>query len=254
MKTRTAQLLQATGVIKAQDRMSYENSFGSRLAIAADTADTFNRELIVAGTNMTTALCTFAAGGGITITTAGASGDTSLISPNGVSGVSPFFQAYYGSSQPGAYFRVKTAANIRHVRYDLGFWNATDELTNYTTNGSSLTAMRFVYDPTITGSLNWFVNIKDGGRADWRLADTGVEVEPGTQYTLAIETLSDLNTTYSVRHQHQGWKWNAARSKQPLSTAGAAKVLLSPQIAVRANEAAAKALTVRQMAFGINEG
>lgn len=83
---------------------------------------------LVSGTNMTTALVTYAAGGGMTFTTAGASGDKAFLEANS-STYSPLVGAFVSDNSPRFRAIIKTGSSVASVAICAGFkLTATDVL------------------------------------------------------------------------------------------------------------------------------
>src|SRR6201986_1185387 len=72
-----------------------------------------NKDFCVAGTNMTTALCTFSTKGGVTITTAGASADQAIILPSLTTGLTAWTgTSWLTQSQPRYEGWIRTGASV----------------------------------------------------------------------------------------------------------------------------------------------
>lgn len=94
---------------------------------AADAAEIValniaNRNWEVLGTNMTTALATFAAGGGITLTTAGADADQAILTPHLDTNQTAWASASWSTNKEMLFSVVfETAANITNLKLWTGF-------------------------------------------------------------------------------------------------------------------------------------
>ena len=244
MRTPTAQLMRRVGVVHANDRFRYATNFPLRVGIALQDGDTYNTYWRLFGTNMTSALSTFAAGGGITLTTAGASADNARIYPQRL-------QVPTVAKSPGFYTRVKTGASVQDTQIVAGFYDALTPFGSFTTGGGS-TLCRFAYDRAEFGNGNWWCNVIDSSAspATREVFDTGVEVEASTTYELAIEVDANRLTRFSLRRKGHGWRHNQAQAKRVFTSTTAS---LYPYVGVQANAAAAKALTIRKLAYGMTE-
>lgn len=155
-----------------------------------------NKDFEVLGTNMTTALATLSAGGGITLTTAGASADSSIVLPHldtaqtawavanqWGSGKSPRFEAW-----------IATAASITDVTIWAGF-----KKTNTPVVATDDDQVFFRYQDTLN-SARWQI-ISSRANVDTTTnltADNTPDVAVSTLYRLVLEVRSDRTVMASI--------------------------------------------------------
>jgi len=209
----------------------------------------------VSGTNMTTALCTLAAGGGITLTTAGANNDQGIVQPlsittansdvcsafgpPGANGTTaPTASVFNTSNQPQmhALLSINSIAAVKLVM-GMKFTNAQDISTDDE-------AASFKFDTGGSVSTSQFTVATSVAGVDTEtLAHDlqGVGVTPIADTVLALSIVVDANRI--PRYLVNGRQVGAG----PAMTASKA---LWPVLGIQALTGAAKAMTVRQMIFG----
>ncbi len=138
----------------------------------------------VQGTNMTSALCTYYAEGGITLTTAGADEDQAILVPHEDGNQSPWEQVTWGTDKEVAWeARIGTAANISDVIIWAGL-----KLTNDNVVATDADQVFFRYEDGV-GSGVWQVISSIGGTD--ATTNSTVTVAVSTAYHLKIEVDSD---------------------------------------------------------------
>lgn len=189
-----------------------------------------NLDFEVLGTNMTTALCTFADGGGITLTTAGADADSGIVTPHLDTNQSAWAAVKWNTIDEIAMsVRIKTGANITDAIIIVGF-----KLTNTPVVITDANQIFLRYENDINGGkFQWVTS-----RADTDIVtDTGLEVEVSTSYNIQIWTDAERIPHLVINDVVYAGSDN---------TALVTDIDLIPFIAVEADgAAAAKALTVR---------
>lgn len=195
--------------------------------IAGDIA---NDNFAVLGTNMTTALCTFSAGGGITLTTAGASADSAIVLPHLNTNMTPWAVAnQWGSSKsPRWETTITTGASIALTSIWAGL-----KLTNTPVIATDNDQVYFRYD-SAENSGKWQL-IHSRSDVDVTTVSS-VTVAASTLYRLVIEVESDRTFMAYIN--------GAAVGSIPFA-ALTASIDLKPYAGVLANTAAAKAIDVK---------
>ena len=240
---RTAQLLSGVGVIASNDRFGYSSARGGdaslllRPAINADIGDTKSKGWEVLGTNGTSALATFSPGGGIVMTTAGASADQMILAPHLDAGVSPLTGITWGTDDTlGYYTRFKTGASVADVTLWGGF-----KLTNTSVIATDANAVYFRYEAALGTKLYGVTSIA-GTDVSKKMGD--INIAANTTYEVAITLDTDRRPFFRYREQGNGWKTGAVGAA--LTTG----IDLIPYFGIQADAAAAKAVTVREISLG----
>jgi hypothetical protein len=189
----------------------------------------------VLGTNMTSALSTFNAEGGITLTTAGADGDQAILAPHLDANQSAWTQVTWGTDQEVVWEgKLKTGANITNAIIWAGL-----KLTNTSVVATDADSVFFRYEDDVnSGKIQ--TNFSIGG-AD-TTADSGVTLVINTEYHFKIT----IDAGRVARMYING-------ELITTSTALTDAVDFIPYMAVEADgAAAAKAITVRGQEIGRN--
>lgn len=226
------------------DRIIYTERFLKRPGINANqdasTADTYNtvqmqliidknHDFEILGTNMTSTLTTFAAAGGITLTTAGASADQGILLPHLNSAASCWTSTLWTTDNTPTFdVNLTTAASIAAITIWAGF-----KLTNTPVVATDDDQVFFRYDDTVNNG-NWQL-VWSNNNVDYTL-DTGIAVVASTTYALSIQ----IDAALVIHAFINGNEINPNTSRL-IKTA---KNFI-PYVGVQANTAAAKALTVR---------
>lgn len=188
-----------------------------------------NHDFEILGTNMTSALVTFAATGGITLTTAGASADQGILLPHLNTGASQWTGVQWNSDQTPTFETVLvTGANITAVTLWAGY-----KLTNTPVVATDNDQAFFRYDDTVNSGRFQCVASNNGTDV---VVDSGISVAVSTQYHLRVEIDSDHTVHFMI---------NGNEVVTIVSGAKAAVTGLIPYVGIMANASAAKALTVR---------
>jgi len=164
------------------DRLVLTERFYRRPAIQADIAnDSANKVMAAGGTNMTSALCTFIAGGGLQLQTAGALNDQAIIYGEQTAGQSIWHSTTWLSSMEPIFkfnCRGSDTANIR-VQGGCQLTTALDDTTD-----AQKIIVRFDSSDGVTSAVNWVVCSSAGG-VD-ALEDTGVAYTNNVNYRIVI--------------------------------------------------------------------
>lgn len=197
--------------------------------LAANIAD---RDFEVLGTNMTSALCTYNPEGGITLTTAGASGDSAILLPHLDANQTRWTTITWGTDQETEYeVWLVTGAAITSTTIWAGL-----KLTNTDTVATDNDQVFLRYQNGVNSGA-WQVISSIGGTDT--TTNTTVTVATSTSYLLKIRVRS--NRTAEV--------WLNGRLLYVTAALTDATDLI-PYVGVKAGAAAAKAVTVRGCAIG----
>lgn len=243
-KNRTAQLNDALGVLaNVLDRTILVEDFKQRPALNGDILITStnptlaqmatrflaNRDFEVLGTNMTTALCTFSTGGGVTLTTAGAANDQGILSVHLDTNQTQWSVIDFSTDDEIALgTKIKTGASVADTTLWFG-WKLTNTPVVATDNDQAF----FRYE-TSTNSGKWQAVYSASG-TDYTI-DTGVSVAAATEYKLEIVVDEDRVPRFFINNELVA-----------TGTALTTGVDLLPYVGVQAGAAAAKAVTVRKL-------
>ena len=138
-----------------------------------------DRDFELLGTNMTTALCTFNAEGGITLTTAGADGDEAILLPHLDTNQTAWSVVTWGTDQQTEWeCDIKSGANITNAIIWAGL-----KLTNTEVLSTDAKAAWFRYEDDVTAG-KW-IAVTSINNVDVS-TDTGVTVATSTRYHLKI--------------------------------------------------------------------
>jgi len=248
LQNMTAQQSPLTGAIHVGTRrLMWREQFLRRPGINANKAvpagDTYNTAQMqlaldkhsdweLLGTNMTSALCTFAAGGGITLTTAGAANDQAILLPHLDTDLSPFTAIKWNTlDEVGAEFDLKIGASVASATIWAGF-----KLTNTPVVATDNDQMFVRYD-SATNSGQWQA-IGSYGGTDLTI-NSPVAVAASTEYKIGIRVDADRYPMFFVNERLIG----------KLSHALTTDTDLIPYVGVMATATGAKALTVREIAL-----
>ena len=136
-----------------------------------------NRDFEVLGTNMTTALCTFSTGGGITLTSAGGSSDQAIVAPHLDATQSSWAGTNWATDdEVSTYTRLVTGASIASTI----IWSGL-KLTNTSVTATDDDQAFFRYEAGVNGG-RW--------QAVWSIAGTDVSYDTGV--TAVLSTVYDL--------------------------------------------------------------
>jgi hypothetical protein len=195
-----------------------------------------NRDWEVVGTNMTTALCTFADGGGITITTAGADADNAILTPHLDTNQSSLAVTKWNTNdEPALFARIKTGANVTNAIIWIGF-----KLTNTPVVATDADQVYLRYEDDVNSGSFQAISTR-GGTDTTTSASTGTAIAVSTTYDIAVWLDSNRIPHYRI---------NGIPVAQADNTALDADTDLIPYIGVEADgAAAAKAITVRKVSL-----
>lgn len=245
---------------ESQNRARYtlRETFNKRPALAAvlvwpgayaqathQATEIANPNFEVSGTNMTTALCTFNAGGGITLTTAGASGDQAIVGVSTTTTATCWNATTWSSSQSASFdAMIKTGASVAAYRLVAGF-----KLTNATANATDADQAFFRFDDTESSGAWQFITGRSSVNTT-SVADTNriAAVAASTIYRLRISINSDRTVSGYIGTGATGSLVEITKTG-PLP-ALTASISLLPFIGVHATAAAAKAVSVYELECG----
>jgi len=168
------------------DRLVLRERFRQLPGINADLASAteatrvpVNKDFEVLGTNMTSALATAAAGGGVTMTTATAAADQFILAPHLDTKQTSWSGTKFNTLDQVAWrTRVKTSASIADLTLALGL-----KLTNTTALATDDNQAFFRYAPATNGGRLQFCYSISGTDYEY---DLGVAIAVSTTYELAI--------------------------------------------------------------------
>lgn len=204
----------------------------AQMALIEQANDTLE---VKAGTNATSALCTFSDGGGITLTTATASADQEYIGTRVASNQSgPANWKWNTNDELAMYCRIKTGASIASVRIFCGFFLTIAAPFAETTDADAV----FVTFNDSVNSGKWQGNL-NASNTDYT-ADLGVAVAASTTYDMEFHLDRDRKVHFFINGDEKGY----------ISTAATANIDLLPFVGVETRAAAAKAITLRRWVFG----
>lgn len=213
-----------------------------------------NRAWLVAGTNMTTALVTYAAGGGITTTTAGADNDQAYIIPNNAAEVLGQVGETTWDFDREPYFacNLVTGASVADMS---GFWGFKIDL-DVGVNDADLLGFSFVAGTDTTLALACRKNSSDVfaentySTAQNQVYNTGVTLEASTLYRLECWIDPDGFPSWAINdlvfETRQGQLNSILSAPTTAPTRGGTSSVV-PVCFLHANAAAAKAITYRNM-------
>ena len=203
---------------------TYTSSVAAAEGVATNVA---NKDFEVLGTNMTTALCTFSATGGITLTTAGASADSAIVLPHLSTNQSAWKSTLWVTdSSPSFGAKIVTGASIASTSIWSGF-----KLTNTPVTATDDDQAFFRLDDATNGGRWQAVYSIAGVDVAY---DTGVSSAASTAYSLEISIDAARVPKFFINGDH-------VCTGTPLITA---KNFI-PYTGVLANTGAAKAITIR---------
>jgi hypothetical protein len=208
------------------DEGPVENAI-AKFAAKINTMLVKNVDFELAGTNMTTALCTFAAGGGVTLTTAGAAADQAILQPNSISAHTRW-NAGFRSNKRLRFSTKFQLSSVAGVTFKVGL--ALTNAVNRTTDDDQVAIM---FDTAGAVSTTAFT-------LNTSIAGTDAEVTTGIAAAAATEyrVVFDIDENRVCRVYLNDVLVGTTAALTSLAT-------LKPFVAVHAIAAAAKAVTVR---------
>jgi hypothetical protein len=214
------------------------DTFTSSVAAAEMVAAMIaNKDFSVLGTNMTTALATLAATGGVTITTAGASADSAIILPS-LSTKQTAWSSTLWSSDKSLEWEccIVTGASVALTSIWAGL-----KLTNTPVVATDDDQCFFRYDAATAGGAWQIITSRAGTDTTTTVAvGTSPAVLASTKYRLRIQVSSGRTVRFWINDIEI--LYNGFGSVFPALTTG---INFIPYVGVLANTAAAKAITVR---------
>lgn len=199
-----------------------------------------NRDFEVLGTNMTTALCTFALGGGITMTTAGAADDQSILLPHLNTNQTAWSLAAQWNSAKSPRFEtvLETGASITNYILWAGLKLTNTQVS--ATDDDQVFVRLEDDDATYPGQFV-IVHSRDGTDT---VTPTGITAAVSTQYKIVIDVDSDRKFTVTINNKNINHP--ASGATFPALVTGES---LIPYIGIEndGGAGAAKAVTVRYL-------
>lgn len=206
-------------------------TYGADVRLATGT----NKDWMVAGTNGTSALCTHAVGGGITLTTAGADNDQEYILPNTDGSLNALETIKFDpGSAPLFATAITTGASVASAAIFAGFVLTVPAPLAWGTDADQV-----VIALDTDTSANWYVRYSIAGN-DYAI-DTGITPAASTTYRFVISVDEDAKATCLIN--------DTMVHKTPALTGGAN---LIPTVGVQALTGAAKAATCRKIILAKN--
>lgn len=191
-----------------------------------------NRDWELTGTNAVAASAAFSDAGGMTLTTAGASGDQVFVQPHTDPDQTALAAAKYNTrDEPAFLLDMKTGASIADVTIHAGL-----KLTNTGTIATDNNQAYFRYNPGENGG-KWQAIVSRGGTDDTAIP-LGDAVEASTDYQLFIEFDSDRRAHFNINGEEL----------YVTETGLTDDVDLKPFFGVQAGAVATKAITVYDVA------
>lgn len=190
-----------------------------------------NKEWMVAGTNGTSALCTAAVGGGVTLTTAGADNDQEYLLPN-TNGALNGLEAvkFDPASAPVFATAITTAASVASINIWAGFLLTVPAPLDYTTDADKI-IVSFDTDTDTNFQVRYSVAGTDYA------VDTGVTPAASTTYKIVISIGDDSKPVVLID--------DAVVLNRPRALTTGANLI--PSVGVQALTGAAKAITCRKI-------
>ncbi|HYE20091.1 MAG TPA: hypothetical protein VEA69_16705 [Tepidisphaeraceae bacterium] len=237
------------------DRFVLTERFLQRPVLNADlasgteaTREPANNNWEVLGTNATSALTTFADGGGITLTTAGASGDLNVIAPHLDTAQTAWAAAKWNTNDEISFeTTVKTGASVANMKFWAGF-----KLTNTSVTATDDDQAYFLFDTGNTNAVSATnIQICTSRAGTDTVVDSGVTVEASTSYHLLLQ-VDQHGVPYFFINGVLVAIGNGTESTGVTTSTGAltANIDLIPYVGVHALAAAAKSITVRGVVCG----
>lgn len=205
---------------------TYTASVAAAEAVATNVA---NVDFEVAGTNMTTALATFNAEGGVLLTTAGANNDQAILQPHTSTNQSAWTAYTWGTDQETRWeCVVRTAASVAAIRLWAGL-----KLTDTGVTATDDDQVFFKFDTGHATITTKWIAVASIGGTDVE-TDSGVTVSANTAYHLVVNIDSSRIAKFYV---------NGALVYTSGALTNATDLI--PYAGVHALTGAAKAMTVR---------
>lgn len=219
--------------LHTMERVVVEELFLQKPGINADIGVATNLNWEVLGTNAVSADTAFAAGGGITISSHGASTDSTIILPHLDTTQTSFAaMSFAPSTQPQFVTTIKTPASLTNTTFWLGF-----KLTNTPTVATDDDQVFFKY---VNGTDTYWQCISSIAGTDTTTASTS---------TVAVSTTYLMWITVDANRYATFWIDGVAMYTTAALTAAAA---FKPYIGVlSATDATAKSLTIRNIELSV---
>jgi len=186
-----------------------------------------NRNFEVLGTNMTSALCTHSTGGGITLTTAGASADQAIVTPHLDASQTAWSTADWSTDDKVIFeTNIKTAASI-----DCIIW-AGLKLTNDNVVATDAEQAFLRYETGVASGIFQLIT-----------SDNGTDTTTATTVTVAVSTDYHIKLVVNADRDVHAFI-NGVLVGRVAAALGAGHDLI-PYVGVEASSAAARAISVR---------
>lgn len=212
------------------------------------TREPANPDFEVLGTNATSALTTFADGGGITLTTAGANNDFNVIAPHLDTAQTAWAAAKWNTNDEiGFKTVIKTGASVASIKIWAGF-----KLTNTSVTATDDDSAYFLFDTGNTNSVSATnIQLCTSRAGTDTVVDSGITVQASTHYVLEIQVDVNRIPYFFINGVCVG-VGNGTDLAGVTTSTGAltADIDLIPYVGVMALTAAAKAVTIRALICG----
>ena len=192
-----------------------------------------NRDWEAIGTNATTALCTYSAGGGITLTTAGAILDSEIVTPHLDTNQSAWAGTKWGTQRSPSFGCILcTDATISGAGLTRTIY-AGLKLANGDTTATDANQAYWMFKTGVAGG-NWQLITSNAGTDT--VTDSGVTAAVSTQYKLEIKINANQVVTGYINGRPVG----------STATTVANNIDLIPYIGIKLNSTLAVAFHVRR--------
>lgn len=203
-----------------------------------------NKGLEVSGTNSTTALCTWATGGGITLTTAGAAADQMIVGAHTNTNQGPVANTYWSTDKEISFeIFLITGSVVTQAK----FW-AGMKLTSTEAVATDNDQVYFRYAATTAATSLTFISSRSGTDTTTTLPTDKFAVwAASTAYRLRFDVLANRTVIASVGVGNTGTLTPISVAPLPALTTG---INLLPFFGVEGVTTAAKAMTVQYVEIG----
>lgn len=206
-----------------------------------------NKDFEVSGTNMTTALATRPGGGGVLLTTAGASNDQALLGAQSTAGISGWAGTTWKTDDCVLFeTTITTSATITNQKIFAGL-----KLTSTPLAATDANQAYFLYDTGNTdgaSAANFIAVTSRGGTLT--VIDTGIPIVASTTYVLTVLIDPDRVPYFFINGALVAWGNVAATAAFTVANGAlTTAVTLKPFAGTQSLTSAARAVTVRSVAM-----
>lgn len=202
---------------------------------AEATRDIVGRNFEILGTNAVSADCTYDVGGGVVLSTHGASADSTILLPHLTAGISPFTGTKWNTAKSPSFDALCiSGAAVTAVQYWAGF-----KLTNTPTLATDDDQIFFSYS-SATNSGQWQLN--------WSIANVDYTYNIPTDIVAAVAASTIYRLRIEIDASRQAMGFINDRAVMPVKTGALTSLTtLIPYIGLKASAAAVKAVTVKSV-------